>query len=154
MANNVKEKLTPERVREYVRDFVDVNYLLDNEIQFTDKRIMNAMDFAIDEMNAIPPISNMSLENMPSNTRTMLLYGVFKHLFLGEAGKAARNQMSYNDGGLNVPIEERYQYWMKLSEQCGRYFHQSVKQWKVGSNLDSRSSWGSVGSDFANFPYW
>lgn len=152
-------QLTPEKIRLYIKDRVDVNYLLENETQFTDERINNAMELALDQINLVPPITgytDMSL--LPAATRYLMVLGTLAHLYYGEAGLAARNQFSYSDGGLTVPLEERFQYWMTLAQQMSNEFQTAVKQWKVAANLDGslngNSSWGEVRSDFSNFPTW
>lgn len=151
--------LPPDKIRLYIKDRVDVNYLLENEVQFSDDRINNAMELALDQINIIPPITNyVSLDNLPQATRYLLVLGTLKNLFYGEAGLAARNQFSYSDGGLTVPLEERFQYWLTLSQQMGSEFQSAVKQWKIAANMDGslngNSSWGEVRSDFSNFPHW
>lgn len=150
--------LTPEDIRTYVRDRVDVNYLLDNEVQFTDDRINNAMALTVDEINIIPPLTGYTgIDKLPAATRVLVVIGTLKHLFYGEAGMAARNQFSYSDGGLTIPLEERFQYWMTLAQQYEQSFSSMVKGWKIGANMDGSlkgNSWGEVGSDFGKLPKW
>lgn len=152
-------QLSPDKIRLYIKDRVDVNYLLENEVQFSDERINNAMELVLDHINIIPPITGYTaLTQLPQAARYLVVLGTLKHLFQGEAGLAARNQFSYSDGGLTVPLEERFQYWLTLAQQLGSEFESATKQWKVAANLDGslngNSSWGEVRSDFSNFPTW
>ena len=150
--------LTPEDIRTYIRDRIDVNYLLDNEVQFTDDRINNAISLTVDEINIIPPITSFTgIDKLPTAARVLVVIGTLKHLFYGEAGMAARNQFSYSDGGLTVPLEERFQYWLTLAQQYEQSFSSMVKGWKIGANMDGSlrgNSWGEVGSDFGKLPKW
>ena len=150
--------VTPEDIRRYIRDRIDVNYLLDAEVQFTDDRINGAMEMVIDDINITPPITNYAFTTLPPYTRSLVVIGTLKHLFFGEAGMAARNQFSYSDGGLTIPLEERFQYWMALAQQYEASFNSTTKQWKIAANMDGslngNSSWGEVRSDFSRFPKW
>lgn len=150
--------LTPEDIRTYIRDRIDVNYLLDNEVQFTDDRINNAISLTVDDINIMPPITAFTgIDKLPTAARVLVVIGTLKHLFYGEAGMAARNQFSYSDGGLTVPLEERFQYWLTLAQQYEQSFSSSVKSWKIGANMDGSlrgNSWGEVGSDFGKLPKW
>jgi len=65
---------------------------------------------------------------------------------------AARNQMSYSDGGVSLPIEERFQLYQSLAAQYGQQFSDLSKQWKIQYNMEA--GWGGVGSDFQTFPMW
>ena len=139
--------LTPDQVRLYIRDHVDYNRLIDEQ-EFTDERIVFARDLTIDMFNVLPPVTTYELEDFPN--RYVLLMGTLHNLFLGEAAMAARNQMSYSDGGLTIPIEERFEYYSNLAGQYGAQFNQLAQQLKIHKNIED--GWGSVGSDFARFP--
>jgi hypothetical protein len=65
---------------------------------------------------------------------------------------AARNQMTYSDGGLQIPIEERYEMFLSLANLFGRMATDLARQIKIQMNIES--GWGSVGSDYRNFPTW
>ena len=60
--------------------------------------------------------------------------------------------MSYSDGGLNIPIEERVQLYQSLAAQYGQQYSDLSKQWKIQANMES--GWGGVSSDYATFPLW
>lgn len=151
--------VTPEDIRRYIRDRVDVNYLYDNEVQFSDDRINNAMELVVSDIDITAPVTNYgTLSRLPPQTKSLVVIGTLKHLFFGEAGLAARNQFSYSDGGLTIPLEERFQYWITLAQQYEQSFMSMLKQWKIAANMDGalngNRSWGEVRSDFAKFPKW
>lgn len=141
--------LSPEQVRIYIKDRADSNYLITGE-EFSDERIELAMELTVDTFNFMTPTTNYDLTSFPS--KAMLLYGTLANLFSGQSALAARNQMSYSDGGLNIPIEERFQLYQSLAAQYGQQYSDLSKQWKIQANMES--GWGGVSSDYATFPMW
>lgn len=141
--------LTPEEVRQYLADSVENNHLLDAE-EFTDTRINLAIKLAVDSFNTIPPLTSTEFADIRSNS--VILYGTLMHLFIGQTALSARNQMSYSDGGLTVPIEERYQFYVQMSQLYESMFKTAAKDLKVSMNLES--AWSEVRTDYATFPTW
>lgn len=139
--------ITPDFVRLYIRDQVEVNRLIDG-LEFNDERITQCMDLVVDMYNVMTPITNYNANNFPN--KYILLMGTLYNLYLGEAAMAARNEMNYSDGGLQIPIEERYQYYMGLADKYGAIWTQMSQQYKIQENIES--GWGEVSSDFAYFP--
>jgi hypothetical protein len=139
--------LTPDQVRLYIRDQVEYNRLID-ELEFTDERISFAMDMTLAMFNMMSPVSQYLIDEFPN--KYLFLIGTLHQLFLGEAAMAARNQMSYSDGGLTIPIEERYEYYMGLATTYGTQFQTAAQQLKITMNIEG--GWGNVGSDYARFP--
>lgn len=142
-------ELTPDEVRAFIADSTEDNYLIDG-VEFTDPRITLAMDLALDHYNNIPPLTSATKETLRS--KAVLLYGTLWQLYLGQSSRAARNQMSYSDGGLTVPIEERYQFYIQLAQAYESDFKTSAKELKVSINMEN--GWGQIPSDYATFPIW
>lgn len=143
--------ISPERIRAYISDSIDANLLLDR-VQFTDARIEEAKMATMSFINITPPLTSYDWTGLPDAVDIISLYGTLFNLFLGESALAARNQMSYSDGGLTIPIEERFQYWVELSSRYEAMFKSMLKDWKIAVNMES--GWGEVRSDFARFPYY
>lgn len=141
--------ITPDYVRTYIRDHIEYNKLLD-ELQFDDERINQCKELALDTFNLYTPISSYIEPDFPS--RALLLWGILWHLFLGEAAAVARNELTYSDGGLTVPLEERFQYYSNLADRYGGMFQASSQQLKIQLNLED--AYGSVSSDFQWLPVW
>lgn len=141
--------LLPEEVRAYIQDYPEQNLLLDRE-EFSDVGITLAIDLAMAEYNSIPPRSLFNATNFPS--KSILLYGTLWQLFLGRAALAARNNLSYSDGGLSIPVEEKYELYMSLANTFQAMFKDSSAKLKASMNMES--GWGSVSSDEAYFPIW
>lgn len=144
-----KSIVTPMDIRSFLADTIGNNHLLD-DVEFDDARIWLAIRMAISEYNELPPVSRVTAEIFPG--LSTLIYGTCYHLFSGQSALAARNQMSYSDGGLNVPIEERYGMYQQLSQYYGSLWSQAAKLTKAHRNIES--GWEFVFSDYSTFPNW
>lgn len=141
--------LTIEEVREYVSDRAPNNLLLDKE-EFSSSLISLSMDLAISDYNMIPPFSSVSLGTFPS--KGLLMHGTLYYLFTGQSALLARNQMSYTDGGLQIPIEERYGLYQQMGAMHQAAFQDGAAKLKAHLNLEE--GWGGVVSDFWTMPVW
>lgn len=141
--------LTPEEVREHISDKVENNHLLDG-VEFTNTRIDLAMTLAIDRFNMVPPISSATVYTFPN--KQILMYGTLALLFEGQSALLARNHMNYSDGGIQIPVEERMQLYTSLATMYAQAFDTSSRGLKIQRNIED--GWGSVSSDYANFPLW
>jgi hypothetical protein len=141
--------LIPDDVRTYIQDFLEKNHLLDG-FEFEDPQIELAMRLAISEYNLIPPISSETEETFPYDS--LLMSGILYKLLLGQAALLIRNHMSYSDGNLQIPIEERAQLYESLASMLQQDFQMSARALKAHLNVES--GWGEVRSDYAAFPLW
>lgn len=141
--------LTTQEVRDFLRDSKENNHLLD-DIENPDALIRLSMDLAISDFNAIPPKTNFILTGF--DYKAVLLYGTCWQLFIGLMALAARNTMSYSDGGLDIPIEERFPYYAQMAQMFQGMYLAAAKPVKVQLNMES--GWDSVRSDYATFPVW
>lgn len=141
--------LTPEEVREHISDKVEDNHLIDGN-EFSNTRIDLAMTLAIDKFNMIPPIGNVNLYTFPS--KQILLYGTLAFLCEGQSALLARNTMSYTDGGITIPVEERMALYQQLAVMYGQAFDVSSRGFKIQRNIED--GWGHVSSDYARMPIW
>lgn len=141
--------LTALEVREYIGDFAPNNYLIDGE-EMSDTFIELCMSLAVEEFNAIAPLSMYNLSGFPS--KAVLLQGTLWKAYDGKAALLARNTMAYSDGGLQVPLEERSELYANIAAKFGQQFMQSARTLKT--NLNMESGWSDVGSDYRNFPLW
>lgn len=142
--------LTADEVREYLQDYPEQNLLLDKS-EFGDTFIELCMDLATSEYNQIPPMAITAiLSNFPS--KGILLYGTLWMMFQGRAALAARNNLTYSDGGLQIPVEEKYELYSQLAGTFREMFQDAAQKYKISYNMDT--GWGSVWSDERNFPLW
>ena len=141
--------LTVQQIRDYLGDSPDNNHLLDGE-EFPDSAVELAMLLAVDSYNTIPPLGGATADNLGA---TLLLLGTIWHLYNGRAlAISARNQMSYSDGGLTIPIEERYQFYIEMARTYEAQFKTMAKDDKIARNM--AAGWGQVVTDYASFPIW
>ena len=141
--------LTPEEVREYLSDYPDTNLLLDKE-EFSDTFIELAMDLAISDFNAMPPRGVTTINDFPS--KGVLLYGTCWQMYQGRAALMARNHLTYTDGGLQIPVEEKFELYMSLASNFRALYAESARALKNHINLES--GWGRVVSDEYMFPMY
>lgn len=141
--------LSVTEVSEYIRDESSNNHLLDGK-EFTDTVINLAIKLAISEFNSMPPVGSVDIYNFPS--KAILMSGTLYKMFAGQAALLARNTMSYSDGGLQIPVEERFQLYTTLSEMYRQDFMNSARALKTQANLES--GWGGVSSDYNTMPIW
>lgn len=141
--------LTIAEVREYVSDFAPNNYLLAGE-EFTDTYMSLCMTLAVDLYNTMSPKTSYDIGNFLS--KNLLLQGTLWKMYEGKAALLARNTMTYSDGGLQIPIEERSQLYLGLAMNYKANFEAQAQALKVNQNMNC--GWGTVSSDQATFPWW
>jgi hypothetical protein len=85
-------------------------------------------------------------------SKHVMLLGTLWQMYSGRAALMARNQLSYTDGGLQIPVEEKYELYMNLANTFGTQFKEEAQKLKISINMES--GWGEVRSDEAAFPIW
>lgn len=146
---SVNQVLTVLEVREYISDYAPNNYLIDGE-EMSDTFINLCMDLAVEEFNALSPLTYYNNATFPS--KAVILQGTLWKMYDGKSALLARNTMAYADGGLQIPIEERSELYANIAAKFGQQFKESAIRLKT--NLNMESGWGSVSSDYSNFPLW
>ena len=141
--------ISPEEVRAYLSDSLQDNHLLDS-FEFSDGRITLAAKLTVSDFNEMPPISHDDVETFEH--LGILLDGICHHLFRGQMALSARNTMNYSDGGLQIPIEERYQYYAQMADMFRQSFTSKARDLKTHLNMES--AWGHIASDYSTFPIW
>ena len=141
--------LTADMVREYLQDYPDANLLLD-DIEFSDTYINLCKKLAVSEFNAMSPMSNITEDLFPS--LSLLLSGTCWQIFQGRATLKARNDLQYSDGGLTVPVEEKYQLYAAIAASFQGTFMASARQLKT--NLNMENGWSFVFGDETSYPLW
>lgn len=141
--------LSVEKVREFISDYPEKNLLLDEQ-EFSDTLIALSMELAVSEFNSMTPKTNYSDENFPS--KSLLMLGTLWQMYLGKSALMARNQLSYTDGGLQVPVEEKFEMYSRLADNYAAQFQTGSSRLKVSINMEG--GWGEIRSDEAMFPIW
>lgn len=141
--------LTVEEVREYITDYPDVNLLLDKE-EFSDSFITLCMGFGVESFNSISPRTRYTESNFPG--KEVHLLGTLYHMYNGRAAQMARNNLSYTDGGLQIPVEEKYELYSRLAANFQAQFLEVAGKLKITINMEQ--GWGEIRSDQAMIPLW
>ena len=142
--------LTIDDVRLYAKDLTELNVLLEGEYQSSDELITLAMKLAVNDFNVVPPISQYSTSDFPSDT--VLMYGILHHLANGEAERQLRNNVTYNAQGLNAGIDDKFPQYNQLSQYYKQLFEQKIKELKTQQNLEK--AWGGSFSPYAGLNEW
>lgn len=137
--------LTIADVRLYAKDIAEFNVLLEGDEQSSDELIQLAMRLACNSYNIVPPVSQYTVENFPSDA--VLLYGVLHHLANTEAERQLRNQINYNAQGLNAGIDDKFQFYNTLATYYKGLFEQGIRELKTFVNQDK--AWGGSFSPYA-----
>jgi hypothetical protein len=141
--------LSTEKVREFISDYAENNLLLDKQ-EFTDTFIELSMELAVSEYNSMSPRSYFTEETFPS--KSLLMLGTLWQMYTGKAALMARNHLSYSDGGLQIPIEEKFELYRNLADSYANQFQTTAARLKASMNMEN--GWGEVRSDEAMFPIW
>ena len=141
--------LTAQEVREFVVDKIENNYLVSGE-ELSDTQINIAMELTLADWNSTPPTAANSLDNFPY--KHILMSGTLYRCFMGLAALLARNTFAFTDGGLSIPLEERFQLYQALSGMFQGEYNATMAKVKININMEE--GWGDLGSDYSRFPLW
>ena len=140
--------LSPDDVREFMRDFPDRNILVDG-VEFEDKDISRAILMTIDMANAIARPTNYTEKTFPN--RYVLQMGVCSYLLKSEGLRQLRNEAMYQDGNIQpVGLDNKQQAYAALAAQYLQEFTQMLTAIKIQENV---SSFGSMSSPIAQSTY-
>ena len=124
-------------IRLFMRDFYDKNPL-HADIEFTDDEINAACRHAVDLANVLGRPTRYTVSSFPNNY--VLMLGAAGHLTKSEAIRQLRNQSQFQDGNIQgVGMDEKYQYYMQLSQSLTSEFSNHVTQIKITSNIHIRA---------------
>jgi len=141
--------LTSQEIREFVVDTIGGNYLLDGE-ELSDTQINIAMALTVDDWNNTAPTSADTISQFPY--KNVLMMGTLYRCFMGQAALRARNTFAFSDGGISIPLEERFALYQTLAAMYQAEYQSSMTKIKIRINMDE--GWGNIGSDYARFPLW
>lgn len=136
-------------VQSFIQDSPATNYLLDN-YEFTQTRIELAISIALSEANMVPPRTTYTVFSFPS--QGLLLDGTLWKLFEGQAAFYARSSLPISDGGLVVPIEEKFESYTAMAAQFKANFLDGLNRMKVENNMEG--AWDTLYSDYSGFPWF
>jgi hypothetical protein len=126
--------LTPGDVTQFLRDYADVNILLDN-VQFTQDDIEKAMSMVTSRYNLLSPTTTYTPDTFPNEW--LFLIGVCSHLMHSEAFLQLRNQADYQDGDVQNPgIDNKFTAYKQLSDALAADWTGNAQKLKQQMNME------------------
>ena len=138
-------------VRNYLRDFTELNRLISGE-ESSDRMIEYCTILALDEWNTTPPVSSNTVANFPS--RVILLQLTLINLLTSVGILKSRNKLVYNDSGFQVQTEtqdDSYMRWVTLFRQ---QVDPKIHRLKVSLNIAGAFDGGGIGSEYGQLHGW
>lgn len=135
-----------ETLRRFLKDYGELNRILDRDRELEDDDLEQALEMAVDEFDMMPPILSIdfSVDNFPS--KSLLLHGAAIWALESAGILQSRNRLNYSDGGIQVQVSDKaqsYQSWIQMFLQ--RY-QRRAKQIKRQLNLER--AYGNVHSEY------
>ncbi len=136
--------LTLGQVTRFLRDHPSYNILLD-DVQFAEEDVTDAMHFAIEQYNAITPVTQFTESNFPNDY--IMLIGTCAHLMRSEGFLQLRNQLTYNDGDVNpIGVDDKYAAYTGLRDTLAGEWKEMARAVKTQTNMEQ--GYGSLSSGY------
>lgn len=133
-----------DQVRMFLRDYPNKNILLD-DVQFTDAELNNAVEFTVDNFNAITPQTMFNAMGFPN--KYVLLLGVSRFLLMSESMLQIRNQATYQDGDIApIGIDDKQAAYAQLAQQLKAEWDELTRGMKTQANMES--AYRTLGSGY------
>lgn len=150
------ETLTLEKYRDalriFIRDHADINRLLKFEEENPNPNLDLYLNMSLGFLNTIPPLIQVySFATFP--IPALLIHQATIEALISNSILHARNDLTYNNGGITVKIsdKERYAPILNLLLRTADQQIAMFKQIKVAVNIDA--GWGGVPSPYAWLHY-
>jgi hypothetical protein len=132
-------------VRQYLRDFPELNRLIDGE-ETSDRMIAWAVLDALDDINATPPLTGAyTIDTFP---RSILLRGTVIAVLESVGLLQTRNQINYSDGGIQVSASDKAPMLMQWINMLRGSYEQKKQQYKIAVNISSAFEGSAILSDY------
>lgn len=130
-------------VRMFMRDYANNNLLLD-QVEFGEAEVNKALEMAVDEWNAMVPITADTASNIP---KSILLLGAAAWLCMSESFLQLRNQATYQDGQVqNVGVDDKHLLYIQMSRALKEEWKTTAREYKKAVNM--AGGYGFVGSGY------
>lgn len=138
--------LTLGQVTRFLRDHPSYNILLD-EVQFSTEDMEDAMHFAVEQYNAITPVTRFTENNFPNDY--IFLIGTCAHLMRSEGFLQLRNQLTYDDGDVaSIGIDDKYAAYTGLRDTLYGEWREMARAVKTQMNMEQ--GYGSLSSGYTH----
>ena len=142
--------VTPDKIRLFIRDKAELNYLLNNEEQFEDEEIA-AFDREVrEELTLQIPSLITRKEKLPD---LIVVYGIIAKLMEAAANQENRNQMTISDDNVGqIDYSNKGEKYLSVAN----FYNQ--KALELASNLAASSYynevWGNVEMPSADYEFY
>jgi hypothetical protein len=134
------------QVREYLRDFPELNALLDG-FENSDVIINLCADLAADDFSTTsPPIGYFTVESHPSFY--LLFIGTVIQVLRSAGILQARNNLNYSDGGLTVATSDKASMYLTWANTFYQEYELKKRSMKISMN--AAGGFGGVGSQYGS----
>jgi hypothetical protein len=134
------------QVRQYLRDYPELNRLIDGE-ETSDRMIAWSVIDALDDINNTPPlIGTFTIETFPY--RHLLMRGTVLAVLESVGLLQTRNQISYSDGGISVNASDKAPMIMNWINMLRGQYEQKKQQYKIAVNISEAFDGDAVLSDY------
>mgnify|MGYP001157124239 CR=1 FL=1 len=133
-------------VRGYLRDYPELNRLIDGE-ETSDRMIAWSIIDALDDINNTPPfIGNYTCANFPY--RSLLLRATVISILESVGILQTRNQLNYSDGGIQVGVSDKTPLIFQWLQMLRMSYESKLSKWKISMNISQALDNTSVMSDY------
>lgn len=144
-------------LRKFIKDYEDLNRLLNFSLENDDESLKLYLNMAQGYLNAIPPmlqdprslsINDIALFPMPS----LLLHQATIECLVSNSIVASRNDLTYNNGGVTVKIDDGNRY-MNMLQALYKITDNELSMYvklKIAMNIEG--GYGGIASPFAYMP--
>ena len=134
------------QVRMYLRDYPELNRLIDGE-ETSDRMIAWAVIDTLDDINNRPPfIGTFTCATFPY--KSLLLRGTVIAILESVGILQTRNQLQYSDGGISVGASDKGPMIMQWINMLNMSYQQKLDKWKISQNITQAYEGSSVMSDY------
>lgn len=134
------------QVRQYLRDYPELNRLIDGE-ETSDRMLAWSVIDALDDINNTPPlIGTFTIETFPY--RHLLMRGTVLAVLESVGLLQTRNQISYSDGGISVNASDKAPMIMNWINMLRGQYEQKKQQYKIAVNISEAFDGDAVLSDY------
>ncbi len=140
-----------EKLRSYLKDSEALNRLLNFEKENSDEFLDLYLDMSVMALNTMPPlVVSISLED-ENPFGSLIVHQAAIEALVSNSIVAARNDLTYNNGGVTVKVDDGQRY-MAILQNLYRLADRELemfRKWKIAINIDG--GWGGIPSPYSYY---
>ena len=143
-----------ERVRTLLRDFPEYNTLwqIPGGPEFTTEEIRQALEFALDRVNLVSPITNYTWKDLPEELEQPLLQFAIYFLLNMKAREIGRNNVEFQSGGVVADYTRVLMEYAQAAQTAEERAEMLTQRYKVAKNIEE--GFGLIDSPFGCLDWW